>query len=174
MYDTLKLSQRWLFFRCTNGTVCGVLHQHEDVWSVFVVPSGNRRTAAKVSKHPCNFPTVNSDVDWRVSLTCRSAILAAAENFTVLIKNSIMYPKFNFHRSVSQCAHDAEVLSRVHIHLLPIVVSSGGTYSLTSGPRTSRAVNTTKKRTLNAPYSCSNTWFQRLERTFKTWLWRSA
>lgn len=27
-------------------------------------------------------------------------MLAAAENFTVLIKNSITYPKFNFHRSV--------------------------------------------------------------------------
>lgn len=53
-------------------------------------------------------------MDWRVSLTCRSAILAAAENFTVLIKNSIMYPKFNFHRSASQCAHDAEVWSHIH------------------------------------------------------------
>lgn len=30
----------------------------------------------------------------------RHALLAAAENFTVLIKNTITYPKFNFHRSV--------------------------------------------------------------------------
>lgn len=36
-----------------------------------------------------------------VSLSRRRALLAAAENFTVLIKNSITYPKFNIHRSVS-------------------------------------------------------------------------
>lgn len=39
-----------------------------------------------------------------MALTCcfshRRALLAAAENFTVLIKNSVTYPKFNIHKSV--------------------------------------------------------------------------
>lgn len=35
-----------------------------------------------------------------VYLSHRQALLAAAENFTVLIKNSITYPKFKVNRSV--------------------------------------------------------------------------
>lgn len=59
----LKLVLPYVSLRCTNRAVCGVLHQSEDVRSALVVPSGNRRQATKVSKHPCIFLTVSSDVD---------------------------------------------------------------------------------------------------------------
>ncbi|PWA18455.1 hypothetical protein CCH79_00009890, partial [Gambusia affinis] len=43
-------------------------------------------------------PTYPSEANCAVSLPDRRALLAEAENFTVLIKNSITYPKFNLHK----------------------------------------------------------------------------
>ena len=46
------------------------------------------------------------------------------------------------------------------------------TYCNMLTPHTWRPVNSIVQQTLTAPYSASNTLFQRLERTSKTWLWR--
>eukprot|EP00066_Takifugu_rubripes_P008519 XP_003974770.1 PREDICTED: P2X purinoceptor 4 [Takifugu rubripes] len=66
----------------------------------------------------------------------KSAILAAAENFTVLIKNSIMYPKFNFHRRnilphigssyLKSCEYNQETDPECPIFQLKYMVSEAG------------------------------------------------
>lgn len=59
-----------------------------------------------------------------VYLSHRQALLAAAENFTVLIKNSITYPKFKVNRSVFLIRY--RLLTRTvckHIVLLCVIIS---------------------------------------------------
>uniref|UniRef100_H3D1J8 P2X purinoceptor n=1 Tax=Tetraodon nigroviridis TaxID=99883 RepID=H3D1J8_TETNG len=65
-----------------------------------------------------------------------SALLAAAENFTVLIKNSITYPKFNFHRRnilphvessyLRSCEYNTETDPECPIFQLKYMVSEAG------------------------------------------------
>lgn len=137
-----------------------------------MVPSGKRQFSAAVSITALLRQYYSMTPRPDVSLSRSPALLAEAENFTVLIKSSITYPKFGLHRSVDDgCTETIWALIRTayaNMQFYCVLLPSGRTFYHTSTPHTCRAVNTIEKRTLNAPYSASATSFLRPERTFKT------
>lgn len=174
--------------RYTDGTVWKLLHNCPDLWCDIMVSSWNRHQAAWVRKCACHYYMCVHTVD-KALLCCfshRPALLAAAENFTVLIKNSVTYPKFNVHRSVflnvKQRWERLNLISAVYANILfyrvplyqacILLPPPEETYCHILTPHIWRGVSSTVQQTRTVPYSASKTLLLRLERTSRTWLWR--
>lgn len=106
---------------------------------------------------------------------CRPALLTAAENFTVLIKNNIRFPAFNYTRWINrpksrEMQNEWTFIKLSCLKWRKCVCYSGGTFFRRWMSPTWRTV--TEKTTRCVPSSDWEKWFERLGKTSKKWQWR--